>query len=100
MTIIEDTLTSGDTLRNIIEQIENESGAKVKNVLVSVDRMEKMQHFLGTARDNLEKEYEVKIFSIVTLDDIIGAMQRGVISQEYLSDLIRYKEAYGGSGLR
>jgi hypothetical protein len=35
-------------------------------------------------------------FSIVTLEDVVGAMQRGVISQEYLSDMMQYKDTYGG----
>ena len=96
VTVIEDTLTSGETLREMIQKIETENGAKVKNVLVSVDRMEKMTHTKGTARIRLEKEFGVKIFSIVTLEDIIGAMERGVISQEYLPKLKQYKQTYGG----
>lgn len=96
VTIIEDTLTSGDTLRNTILRIEEETGAKVSNIIVSVDRLERGKHF-STACHEIEKEFQIKIFSIVTLDDIINAMKNGVIGQEHLQAMLRYKEAYGGS---
>lgn len=94
VTIIEDTLTSGETLQKMIGRIEAGSGAKVKNVIVSVDRMEKMARCKGTARSYLEKEFGVKILPIVTLEDIVNAMRHGVISQEYLPKVLQYKEKY------
>ena len=95
--IIEDTLTSGDTLRTTIEKIKNEIGAQISGVVVSVDRQEKGRHGSGTARCEIEKEFGIKIFSIVTLEDIISAMNNGVISAEYLEQLKRYQSQYGGN---
>lgn len=99
VTIIEDTLTSGVTLKNTIAKIEAETGARVEQVIVSVDRMEKGNetHFSKSAGREIEEAFGVKIFSIVTVEDIIAAMKGGVIGAEHLQEMIRYKERYGGN---
>ncbi|MBQ8278878.1 MAG: helix-turn-helix domain-containing protein [Roseburia sp.] len=95
--IIEDTLTSGDTLRTTIEKIKKETGARVNGIVVSVDRQEKGKHISGTARYDIEKEFGVKVFSIVTFEDIINTMKNGVISAEHLEKMTCYKAEYGGN---
>jgi len=95
--IVEDTLSSGKSLCKMIEKIRTEMGANVVGIVVSVDRQEKIDVSFRTARENLKKEYQAKLFSIVTLEDIINAMKNGVISAEYLEQLIDYKARYGGN---
>ena len=58
--IIEDTLTSGKSLKKIMEHIE-QTGAKVSGIVVSVDRQEKDAKRLENAREHIEKEYGVKV---------------------------------------
>lgn len=103
ITIIEDTLTSGktlcDTLRSIRNIACNQSVASdnVINVVVSVDRMEKSEYLSETAKEHIEEEFQAKIYSIVTLQDIIHAIKNGVIAaSDYLDPLLRYQEEYGG----
>ena len=98
VTIIEDTLTSGATLRHTIAKIEVETGARVSQVIVSVDRMEKGEktHFSKSAREEIEEDFKTKLYSIVTAEDIIAAMKRGVISAEYLKEMEQYQRSYGG----
>lgn len=97
ITIVEDTLTSGKTLRNTLKKIRNIADGSGINVIVSVDRMEKSQQLSKTALDSVEKEFDIKIYSIVTLQDIINTMKRGVIANsEYLDAMLHYKEEYGG----
>ena len=67
--------------------------------VVLVDRQEKKNSFSETARDHIEKEYDVKLFPIVTLDDIINAMKNGVISAEYLNEMIQYRNEHGGKNV-
>lgn len=94
--IIEDTLTTGNTLRETIHKLQNDFKVNVVAAVVLVDRQEKKNSFSETARDHIEKEYGVKIFPIVMLDDIINAMKNGVISAEYLNKMIQYREEHGG----
>lgn len=94
--IIEDTLTTGNTLRETIRKLQNDFKVNVVAAVVLVDRQEKKNSFSETARDHIEKEYGIKIFPIVTLDDIINAMKKGVISGEYLDEMLQYRNEHGG----
>lgn len=97
VTLIKDTLTSGQTLHANLLAIQKKSGKCVSDVIVSVDRMEKSTTSHGSARYEIEKMHDVKIHSIVILDDIIHAIENGVISgTEYLTAIKKYKEEYGG----
>lgn len=97
VTLIKDTLTSGQTLYANLLAIQKNAGKCVSDVIVSVDRMEKSTTSHGSARYEIEKMHDVKIHSIVILDDIIHAIENGVISgTEYLTAIKKYKEEYGG----
>lgn len=97
MILIKDTLTSGNTLRKSLQRIKDIAGKNVSYIIVSVDRMEKGEHSSMSALHEIEKEMGVKIFSIVTLDDIIHSLENGVIGgAEYLEAMKQYKAEYGG----
>ena len=97
VTLIKDTLTSGNTLHANLQAIRNSTGKCVSDVIVSVDRMEKSAVSAWPARCELEKVHDVQIHAIVTLDDIIRAVETGVIGgTEYLDAIKRYREDYGG----
>lgn len=97
ITLIRDTLASGKTLRETLQRIREEAGKSVSDVIVSVDRMERGSKSSLSALHEIEKEYHVKIHAIVTLDDIIHALESGVIAgEEYLDAMKRYKKEYGG----
>ena len=69
----------------------------MSEVIVSVDRMEKSAASAWSARCELERMHNVQIHAIVTLDDIIRAVENGVIGgTEYLDAIKRYREDYGG----
>jgi len=95
--VIEDILTSGGTLRGILERLQRAEGVRVRSVVVFVDRMERGKHSATTALRELEQEFGIKIHPIVTLEDMIHAMENGVIvGGEYLEAMKRYRENYGG----
>lgn len=97
ITVVKDTLTSGNTLRATLQELQNTVKMNEPSVIVSVDRMEVGNRSPVSARCEMEKEYGVKIFSIVTLVDIIHAMENGVIGgTEYLDAMKCYREKYGG----
>ena len=96
VTLIKDTLTSGHTLLKNLQAIQNSSGKCVSDVIVSVDRMEKCTTSCCSARDEIERMYDVKIHAIVTLDDVIRAVEKGVIGgTEYLTAMKQYRKEYG-----
>ena len=97
MVLITDTFTSGATIRNALERINAQTGKSPSHIIVCVDRMEKSDHSCFSAKHEIETFYNVKIHSIVTLDDIIHAVESGIISAgEYLEKLKEYKKHYKG----
>lgn len=97
MTLITDTFTSGATIRDMLEKVKLASGKYPSHIVVCVDRMERSDSSSFSAKHEIENTYGVKIHSIVTLDDIISAIEHGVISaDEYLDKLKKYKETYRG----
>lgn len=97
ITVVKDTLTSGNTLRATLQELRNIVKTDALSVIVSVDRMEVGNHSSESARHEIEKQFGVKIFSIVTLEDIIHAMEHDVIGGiEYLDAMKLYREEYGG----
>ena len=63
---------------------------------MSVDRMETGTCVGESATREIEKKFGTKIYSIVTVDDIIAALEKGVIAgAEYLDALKQYRMEYG-----
>lgn len=96
-TVIKDTFTSGDTFRDIMEDIKNNMGKYPANVVLAVDRLERGLRSDMTASNEIRQEFGINVFSIVTVDDIISALENGVISgTEYLKPMKEYQERYRG----
>jgi len=97
ITVIKDTLASGDTLRWILETIRENTGKYPSSIVLSVDRLEKgLRSDMNTSRE-IEEEFKVKIYSIVTVDDIIKAIENRVIAGwEYLEAMKEYRKQYRG----
>jgi len=92
MLLIKDTLTSGASLNTWLS--EN----RTASVLVSVDRMERGEHSQLSSLHEIQQRYGVRIHSVVTLDDIIRALENGVIAgTEHLPALVQYRNQYGGN---
>lgn len=97
MILIKDTLTSGNSLRETLERMKEEGKVKLPDVIVSVNRMEQGNLSSLSAAREIEREFGVKICSIVTSEDIINALKKGVIAgAEYLDAMLEYQEKYAG----
>lgn len=98
ITVIKDTIATGDTLRWIVSDIKAATGKYPTNIILSVDRAERSDNSDFTSLHEIEREYGVKVYSIVTVDDIISALKDGVIAGAYnLSELISYREKFRGN---
>ena len=93
--IIEDVMTSGKALREILPKLAAEADVNVAAMILSVDRREK-----GTgersAVQEAKEEHGVEVYSIVTIDDIIAALEEGIVpGKEFLPAMRAYREQYG-----
>jgi len=95
LVIVEDAITSGKALRESMTKIKQIAEIKVSDMVISVDRME-VGNSNRTAVMEAEAEYGISVHSIVTMNDIITAIENGVVpGMEHLEKMKRYREEYG-----
>ena len=94
--IIEDVMTSGKALREVLPKLREAADVNVTGMVITVDRMEKALDSDMSAVQSAYKEFGVKVYPIVTINDIIAAIEGGVIGgREYLSAMKEYRAQYG-----
>ena len=94
--IIEDVMTSGKALREVLPKLKGAADVNITAMVITVDRMEKALDSDMSAVQSADKEFGVKVYSIVNINDIIDAIENGVIEgKEYLTAMKDYRAAYG-----
>lgn len=94
--IIEDVMTSGKALRELLPKLKAQADVVIKGMIISVDRMERGLTSELSAVQEVYRDFGVKVYPIVTMADIIDAIESGVIEgSEYLSEMKRYRSEYG-----
>ena len=96
--IIEDVMTSGKALREILPKIQAAANVEIVGMVISVDRREKALDSELSAVAEAKKQFGVDVYSVVTMDDIIEAIEDGVIDgKEHLAAMYQYRNTYGAS---
>lgn len=94
--IIEDVMTSGKALREVMPKLTGAADVKIEGMVITVDRMEKGLTSDKSAVHEVFEEFGVKVFSIVTINDIIQALENDVIpGKEYVAKMKEYRKTYG-----
>ncbi len=94
--IIEDVMTSGKALREVMPKLKETANVDVAAMIIQVDRMEKGLNGDKSAVQEVSGEFGVKIYPIVNMNDIIEAIEDGVVpGREYLEKMIEYRKVYG-----
>ena len=96
--IIEDVMTSGKALREILPKLQAAANVEVVGMIISVDRKERALNSDLSAVTEAKKEFGIDVYSVVTMDDIIAAIESGVIDgKEHLPAMYKYREVYGAN---
>lgn len=94
--LIEDVMTSGKALREMLPKLQQAAKVEIAGMVISVDRMERGLESNLSAVQEVYKEFGVKVYSIVTMADIISAIEDGIIEgKEYLGKMKEYRSLYG-----
>ncbi|MDE5766527.1 MAG: orotate phosphoribosyltransferase [Clostridia bacterium] len=94
--LIEDVMTSGKALREMLPKLEAAANVEIAGMIISVDRMERGLESQMSAVQEVYKEFGVKVYSIVNMTDIIEAIESGIIEgKEYLGKMKEYRATYG-----
>lgn len=94
--LIEDVMTSGKALREILPKLKAAANVNPVAMVISVDRMEKGLDSDLSAVQSAYQEFGIPVYSIVNIKDIIAAIENGVIEgKEHLAAMKEYLAAYG-----
>ena len=94
--IIEDVMTSGKALREILPKLAAAAQVDIVGMIISVDRNEKALDSEKSAVRQAREEFGVNVYSVVTMNDIIEAIEEGIIDgKEHLPAMYEYREIYG-----
>ncbi len=93
--IIEDVVTAGTAVRESIEMFKQVADVKIEALFVSADRMERGTRDCTTL-DELREDYGIKVYPIVTIQDIKEALHNKEIDGKvYIDDEMRARmDAY------
>jgi orotate phosphoribosyltransferase len=94
--VIDDVVTSGKALREVLPKLQAAANVNVTSFIITADRMEKTLGGELSAVQEIEKEFGIRVYSIININDIISALEKGVIGgAEYLPAMKKYIEEYG-----
>ena len=94
--IVEDVMTSGKALKEVMPKLRGAANVNITGMVITVDRMEKALNSERSAVQNAWEDEGVKVYSIVTIRDIVEALESGVIEgKEHVPAILRYLEEYG-----
>jgi len=93
--IIEDVITAGTSARESVAILKSYGSISVPNMIISVDRKEKGQAG-KTASAEIKEEFGIDVVSIVSIVDILAAIDSGDLSETVTIDTALKKriEAY------
>ena len=95
ITLITDAFTSGASLCSALDRIKARMGKYPSHIIVCVDRLERSENSNLSAKYEIERKYGVKIHSIVNADDILRAIESGVVSAGEYYDKVYIREYRG-----
>ena len=98
--IVEDVITAGTAIRETMELLKNLDMGRVESIIIAVDRMEKGRGE-QSALAELEQEFGVKVFPIVTIREVVSYLHnREIGGKVYIDDalyarVLEYQKIYG-----
>jgi orotate phosphoribosyltransferase len=91
--IIDDVITAGTAIRESLDIIKAHQ-AEAAGVLIAIDRQERGRGELSAIQE-LEKEYNLRVVSIVTLDDVVAYLEeQGDRYKTELAAMRVYRDQY------
>jgi orotate phosphoribosyltransferase len=100
--IVEDVITAGTSLKETLLLLEQYPNAKLEGIIVSIDRMEKMDSGLSALQE-AQHEHGLNTLAIANIEDIIAFVSvpenrnRYGIGESLLERMHEYRAIYGAT---
>ena len=94
--IIDDVMTSGKALREVLPKLTSAAKIDVVGMVITMDRAEKGLNTTKSAVQDVHDEFGINVYSIVNINDVIDALENGIIpGAEYVDKMKEYRKTYG-----
>ncbi|KGD79679.1 orotate phosphoribosyltransferase [Tatumella morbirosei] len=91
--LVDDVITAGTAIRESMEIIAANK-ATLAGVLISLDRQERGRGELSAIQE-VERDYQCKVISIITLKDLISYLEEKPEMANHLASVRAYQQQYG-----
>ncbi|WFC95712.1 hypothetical protein MBRA1_002365 [Malassezia brasiliensis] len=98
--VVDDVITAGTAINEAVDIINAQPDAKLQAVVIALDRQERAsEESPESAIMQVEKRLGIKVYSVVTLDQIIKHMEqtRGDEARKDIESMVDYRARYGTS---
>lgn len=92
--IVDDVITAGTAIREVMAIFAEQSAATAVGVMVAIDRQEKGKGDLSAIQE-VERDYGVAIISVVNLDDIVLYLREKNSYDQELEQIGSYRKQFG-----
>ena len=92
--LIDDVITAGTTIREAVDIAQKEGGS-LAGIVIALNRQEIGLHSNLSAIQEVEKEFKLKVASIISMDDLILYLQETPHLQKHLDAMLAYRAQYG-----
>lgn len=94
--IVDDVITAGTAIREVMAIINGAAGAVPAAALIALDRQEKGQGELSAIQE-VERDFGMKVISIVGLNQVLAYVSERPELQQYAAAISAYRDQYGVS---
>ncbi len=92
--IVDDVITAGTAIREVMSLLENYPQAQAASVLVALDRQEKGQNEQSAIAE-VQQEFNLCVHSVVNLEQVLSYVQSQSAFKQQAYALAAYRERYG-----
>jgi orotate phosphoribosyltransferase len=96
--IVEDVITAGTTLKEVVPQLRERYQVDIKGVIIALDRTERGSDSTLSAKDEAARDLNIKIFPLVTTPQIISYLENLNTKndlQQFVPRIREYLETHG-----
>lgn len=92
--IIDDVITAGTAIREVMSLLEEHSKATSAGVIIALDRQEKGKGELSAIQE-VERDYGIPVISIVKLEQVMQYVSEKPEFKQHFAAIKAYREQYG-----
>ncbi|AOE82041.1 MULTISPECIES: orotate phosphoribosyltransferase, partial [Pseudomonas] len=92
--IIDDVITAGTAIREVMQIIASQEGAKAAGVLIALNRQERGNGELSAIQE-VERDFGIPVVSIVSLNQVLQFLEDDPQLKQHLPAVRAYREQFG-----